>query len=1394
LALPLTHTTTTLSIDQSRKADINIVSCLLSSQSTTTPATTQVFIIMTTTVEEPFDIGAKLKQRLETTKVQKDATQTKINALNNELKTLFVKIPKRPRETMTEMDDKINTLEFKRTTNSMDLSDEKLILREIQSIQKMKNVLHAYNAGERQIQEKKGQLTDLRESSKVTSTAILELEAALNKCTLATKLGCTPAELQTVSVDIRSDKIGRVIGKNGATIAQLEATAMVVMDVDSAACKIHLTGSPARLAIAIGELDKISLAQDVSLPVSSELITYLTTKRIRALQHLRDTHSDLQLIDAYRGKNGKTGKDTTNTVSLRGLPDAVANCQADVLTLAASLVSETRVLIGRQSSAILVGKAGSTINRLTEQYQVTIDVTETGDDVFTATVVGLDVTAAMQEIDTLLEDNQNVEESLTVDAIVRNTLLTDAGAPIKALQKKVNAAVKDIGGGVQLSFFNKDETKGNNKSSSSEKKGNYRSPSSSANNILMIKGRRAAVVIAKEMVTAALETIAASLVTITVDPSIVPQIIGKGGETIKKLKKNTTDKKVVINIEVDKVTGRIVIQSQDDVQVQRVQDDIHAIVAKNQVVRIPLAAATGKPMIRELVRSKHQDEINKSVWMGLDNENDAIILRGTREDVDAIAIIVNEFIAENYLQEVEISAEDEPTLLAGGSDSPIQKFQEEYGAELKVIRSRFVIICKGQKEKVEAAVKRLDQFLHGGDGYTVSRVTVTEQALGVVIGKAGSKRAELEKTHEGVHLFIHKSNRITIRGPVDAVEACRIDILRLVSSVKIQQVLKISPEEHAILSKPDTLKRVANGIPVQVTLTQESVKMRGIFADVRDTMGMLREVLTGIYVASVELESSQLSVVRGACRDPSHLQRMKDETNADVKLDLASNSIVISGKRANVKKAKLLVVLFLDFLLPDDFARLEVSRPVQLTIGDASSLADIAAISGATLLLDRDLSAILIQSSDHEKVKKASELLKTRIEDAEKKVFVVTFTATEQWLIPLIIGKGGIQVNSLRLDTGCNIDINKAERSVTVTSEDMAQVGKAKELLEKMIDDARRQVAFVELPQESIAAFVGRNGTHIKAFAAEHTVEVERLRKSPTKLKITGEEESVKAAKVAMQAWIDVWEMKQAGKTIAIDKPSIPVVLGKNGSVIMSLQKEYGCKVEINREELTLTVRGGTEESRDKAIEKINQIVSEDKERHSANKRERTNGSGSDDGDEKQENGTAKTESATAGPAKTEPTKNGTSSNGRPQKPDQAPANFPTMEVKKDRTNEFARRPVGLTIVEKEASKPKKKRNRNKNRHRDISDDSTLQVGSSAGRSLFNLLVSETSANPDHETNHESSAVSKTTGTVSLMVSNEEQWDSSTVSSAAIDSSDPDEHAGGAKPYIKSASGFTVRV
>ena len=64
--------------------------------------------------------------------------QKQINQLSEELQRLFDKAPKKPRGSIKELEDEINALEFKRTTSSLALAEEKEILRQIDALSRTK--------------------------------------------------------------------------------------------------------------------------------------------------------------------------------------------------------------------------------------------------------------------------------------------------------------------------------------------------------------------------------------------------------------------------------------------------------------------------------------------------------------------------------------------------------------------------------------------------------------------------------------------------------------------------------------------------------------------------------------------------------------------------------------------------------------------------------------------------------------------------------------------------------------------------------------------------------------------------------------------------------------------------------------------------------------------------------------------------------------------------------------------------------------------------------------------------------------------------------------------------------------------------------------------------------
>lgn len=321
---------------------------------------------------------------------------------------------------------------------------------------------------------------------------------------------------------------------------------------------------------------------------------------ISALAELKNIHSDVQM-DAVRDKG---------FVYLRGLPENVARAKEELLHM--EMTSNKRTVSGKEAG-LLVGKRGVTVNRLVEEHDVAIDIDETGDDVWTATIVGPaeKVESACQEIDGLMEANRDCTFEVPVDQIVRNTLLTDSGAPIKKLQKDINAKVTNKGT-IFLSL----------------------SKNSGAACNLLIRGRLGVVAEAKAYVEEAVKQINDSLVTIDVDPFVIPKLIGKGGETIKKMKNGTS-----VNIEVNKKAGRVVIQCQDAGEVQRVAQEVEKILHENQLLRIDYDPALVKKVFMNFLRSKQKEEMGNIVWLGMDDSAGHIVLRGTPENVSPLCEI-----------------------------------------------------------------------------------------------------------------------------------------------------------------------------------------------------------------------------------------------------------------------------------------------------------------------------------------------------------------------------------------------------------------------------------------------------------------------------------------------------------------------------------------------------------------------------------------------------------------------------------------------------------------------------------------------------------------------------------------------------------------------------------
>jgi rRNA processing protein Krr1/Pno1 len=1085
----------------------------------------------------------------------------------------------------------------------------------------------------------------------VSNASIDEIAAALAKVKLANKLGCKTQELIKKEIDCPQTRIGAIIGKNGTMVKKIMESCKVTIDVDKEKNKIEITGSEESVAEAIGEIDAIIRSIDTELEPPKELINYLTAKHVKVIARLKEEHP-LVYMDVLRA----SGK-----IIIRGTPEKVEEMKQAVLGL--ELATKERKLEGREFS-ILLGKKGATIDRLVSTYEVSIEVDKVDAENSTASVTGPPavVDAIMTEIDAMMDENREVIEKIPLDVITKRILLVEAGKRIKATQAKVNEGLKDVGGNCYLHF--------------------EKSQIDSDHPELLVKVKQSIVAKAVELTEEALKEIRDLVVNLQVDSFIAPRLIGKGGETIKKLTKGKT-----AYVEVDRTTGEVSVGATTVEERDAILEEINDIVAKNQIIRVPASKDLLKAQFREFNRSKSKAAIAELAWVGIDDETGHIILRGRAEDLEKAKDLIEEFLANNYLDEVATMDEDLDALLAGGRGSIIMKMSEDLGVYLNADRGHHAVVIRGGKEKVDAAKQKLNQFLNGGDGYTVGRLSITEEVVGVVIGKGGKTRKELEQKHGGVSINVSKTHRVTIRGLEDGVASCRVEILKMVASARVTQSLDVSEEQEATLKKKDALKRIMAQTPAHIAVSNGKATIRGVFYDVRDAVSLLNEQLTGEYSSFIEFDASQFSKVRAASRDPSHFERMETETSSKVALDLAAGSIVVSGKRTNVKRAKDQVYGFLSFVLPGEIERVKITKPLQLSVGQAVGLAEISAsVGGAVLYLDRDLSSIVIRSSDQEKVTKAVELVEQKIQEAEKLAYCLGISPQEAWLVPLIIGKNGSRIASLQKDSGCKIDVSSESRTVTVIGDSEEHVANVRESLTALIEKARKENAFIAIPENCIAPFMGKGGNRIKEFSIEHGAEVLRIRKGPYQFKITGEEDKVEATRKAIDEWLVKWEQTNGSVTIPLEKTFIPVVLGLKGETARALQDEFGCRIDVDRKEMTCTIRGGNDGKRQSTLEKIQEIIAKEKEAKAEVAAQR-----------KQAESTSE-----APPPESKPiVQNGST--------DSIPADEAI-----DRSTEFPSQPVGV-----------KKTNSGRNGKKSKPVDASVQQGTTAGRNLFNLLVSE---------------------------------------------------------------------
>ena len=86
--------------------------------------------------------------------------------------------------------------------------------------------------------------------------------------------------------------------------------------------------------------------------------------------------------------------------------------------------------------------------------------------------------------------------------------------------------------------------------------------------------------------------------------------------------------------------------------------------------------------------------------------------------------------------------EDTEVLMNGCPNSILNRIQTDHGVKVNSLKHCCIVVIRGIQEAAEKTEVDLNIFLYGGDGILVSKIVMSGNAIGMIIGNGGSNIAK----------------------------------------------------------------------------------------------------------------------------------------------------------------------------------------------------------------------------------------------------------------------------------------------------------------------------------------------------------------------------------------------------------------------------------------------------------------------------------------------------------------------------------------------------------------------------------------------------------------------------------------------------------------------------
>ena len=1123
-----------------------------------------------------------IRQRLRNTEQEIDSLRTDTKRLDEKFVQIRSKPPPRPAVPRDRIESDIARLEHRRNTTSMSLAEEKKLLKEMDKIgamRKQHDAVAKHNAALDAIRASKDTAFD---RLRTLRSALSELQKAEAQLIVCERLGgqVQPHELieSTVSLDGNLDKIGALVGKGGAILRERQQEYGVSIDIDRKQNNIALMGTEEGVEKAKNWIANVFAAEEKSLGVDDQTLRLLILRKGERMKSL----------EANFGVRVNLNRDSMS-LSVRGRVEAINQVEAAIKRWLADAVS---VRVPAQLLPRLVGKGGATLKAFQEEHAVDVQVDRENEVFVLHAVDKAKLPEAQSALEKLVEENTEHEKVYELEPDMIPSLIGRGGEAIQKIQSESKTYINLD----RKSKPRRRRRKGSEKAADEEDP----PPSEGGQDRIIVKGTKAALVVADTLIQAFFERYNRENQTLKFDPNLASMIVGKKGEVVAAIQKEHNT-----NIDISRDTGTIRVRGEEE-NVKQALAALKAVLDSYKKVEIKgttdeLGALVGKSgaVVQQLTK-------DTGAQMKIDRAAGCVLVSGESEKVKAavvrITAVLEKFRRENVV--MEVNKEFIPSLIGKGGEN-IKKFREEAGVNIDLgARGTGTITLRGDEEKIKTAQEKL---LEMADRYKKENVSVRirPEAYSALIGKGGENIQKIQ-ADTGTQIDVRRDqNLVFVRGTnEDAVQKAVAFVVEIAGENPdaISLEIDIDPDTNAaavvVGKKGVQAMRLQSEFRVNLNIdrTSNKIVLRGLSVDVERAKVEIQNIIRENVRITKDLVIPESAISEIIGKKGANVQKLTSTTGAYIDLlrpgdekhpdSKSKDHIVrIRGNTDAVAQAFVSIQAIVGVMENGEMV-VAPHHMVMLAKQKSLKLARIQEKLHVEILLDSEAGTVQFQGGDTDSHNKAKSEVKALLQFFFPKEFSRVALKPEVFAATFPRGETGSKLAELAEDSnGASFELDRSQCVVFVTG-DETQVDLAVVKLKALEEEYRRRVREVKIPLSAVQTVIGKGGKQIQKLERESKCKYDIVRgQAGATVRITGNPEALSTAASAVQAIVDQYNKENVEMTF--DPDAAGIIIGSKGATIRRLQDESGARVNLtDKGSGVLTLQGKAD-----AIEKAKSLI-----------------------------------------------------------------------------------------------------------------------------------------------------------------------------------------------------------